>query len=303
MLCWSHRFVEEPRMQLHRFLTVFTVSTSLAVPAGSVGQSARPASQPNGQPWKVDGAVAFTTAGLAVDADGAPDSYLADGKGLSETCVGVVAVVDGKRVTKKTDHDHWYAICQKAWADAQASGDYSHVAIFGFLGDKNGPLLQKEGDPLPGKAYITTTTMTVPGTPDKTQRHWVDANKVPYVVLSPAFRSSYGVKAGDLAVVYRPKTSAIGYAVFADGGDLGEGSVRLHKDLGNDPISMKNGVARANRGISDQVLTVVFPGVNVPGSVNADAWNQAIRQTGEAKLKAWGGQERLRACLQAIGRS
>jgi hypothetical protein len=36
-----------------------------------------------------------STPGLAVDADGAPDSYRVDGKGLSFTCDGVFAVVNG----------------------------------------------------------------------------------------------------------------------------------------------------------------------------------------------------------------
>src|ERR1035437_11016402 len=59
------------------------------------------------QPWRAGQAVGFTSAGLAVDADGAPNSYLVDGKGLSDTCDGVVALVNGKRVNKKTDAKHW----------------------------------------------------------------------------------------------------------------------------------------------------------------------------------------------------
>jgi hypothetical protein len=251
------------------------------------------------QPWRIDKAVAFQTKGLAVDADGAPNSYLVDGKGLSNTCDGVAAIVGGKRVTPKSDRQHWEAICQKAWSDAVSSGDYSHVAIFGFLTDKqHKPVIQAAGDPLPGKAYITTTTLTVPGTPDGSQRHWVDAVRIPYIVLPVPFRQEYGVAKGDIAVVYRRKTDVAAFAVFADGGDLGEASVKLHRDLGNEPVTESHGVARANRGIDDDVLTLVFPGVNVPGSVDAEAWNRAIRETGNAALEKWGGTSRLKGCAK-----
>jgi Fungal chitosanase of glycosyl hydrolase group 75 len=251
------------------------------------------------QPWRTGQAVGFTSPGLAVDADGAPNSYLVDGKGLSDTCDGVVALVKGKRVNKKTDPEHWYAICQQAWKDAQASGDFSKVAIFGFLVDKhNHPLVQGAGDPLPGKAYISTTSMTVKGTPDGTQRHWVDAVKIPYVVLPGDFVKAYHVKPGDLAVVYRPKTQAVAFGVFADGGDLGEASVKLHTDLGSSPIVTKDGVARAKAGIPDHVVTIVFPGTNVPSSVDADEWNKQIHQAGEDALKKWGGLPRLQSCAK-----
>jgi hypothetical protein len=119
-----------------------------------------------------------------------PDSYLVDAKGLSDTCDGAAAIVNGQRVTRKTDPEHWFILCRKAWIEAQSSGDFSQVAIFGFLKDKqNRPAVQSAGDPLPGKAYITTTTLTVPEMRTGTQRHWADATKIPYVVLptsSPA---------------------------------------------------------------------------------------------------------------------
>jgi internalin A len=65
----------------------------------------------------VDGAIVFSTEGLEVDANGAPNSYLLDRNGLSPTCDGVVAVVNGREVDPQTNG--WLQMCESAWAHAQ----------------------------------------------------------------------------------------------------------------------------------------------------------------------------------------
>jgi hypothetical protein len=258
----------------------------------------KPAELKNGKPWKAGNAIVFRTQGLAVDADGAPNSYLIDGNGLSHTCEGVVAIVDGTRVTPKSDPRNWEALCRSAWADALSSGDYSRVAIFGFLTDKqNHPLVQQGDDPFPGKAYISVTTMTVPDAPEGRQRHWVDATKIPYIVLTASLARANGIKTGDVAVVYRPKTGAFAFGVYADQGSLGEASVKLHRNIGNEPIS-KAPVPRASIGIEDPVVTLVFPGTNVPGRLDAVAWSEAITAVGKDVLEKWGGVARLQSCAK-----
>lgn len=210
--------------------------------------------------------------------------------------------VDGKRVTRKTDPRNWKDICKKKWEQAQQTGNYSSVAIFGFEKDQNGkPIVQGDDDPLPREAYITTTSILVPGAPEGSQRQYVDAVQIPYVVLPDTFRGYYGVGPADLAVVYWPSKRKFAFAAFGDGGDLGEGSVRLHQDLGNNPIVItSDGVERAESGITvrDAVITVVFPGVRTQRSLDADAWRASIAQLGETTLAGWGGDARLRACAQ-----
>ncbi|QNA89278.1 hypothetical protein G4G28_13855 [Massilia sp. Dwa41.01b] len=253
----------------------------------------------NGDPWTHNNAVLFKRAPYNVDADGAPNSYLVDGKGLSFTCDGVVAFENGKRVTSKTDKKHWQAKCQAAWKKARASGDYGGVRIFGFeTGPHNVPLIQKAGDPLPGKAYISATSIGIPGQPAGTQRRYVDATRIPYIVLPQDFIEQHAIKPGTLAVVYRPATGRHAFAVYADGGGLGEGSIKLHQDLGSDPIVMRDGVARAKARIEDPVLTAVFPAAVSRREADAAAWHERIQKEGAAALDAFGGIAQLQACAK-----
>jgi hypothetical protein len=251
-------------------------------------------------PWTADGAIGFTTRIFNIDADGAPNSYRVDGKGLSYTCDGVVATRNGKRVTPSSDPKHWEPLCNQAWARATATGNYSGVAIFGFEKDANGrPVVQQPGDPLPGDGYLSTTFVTVPEGPSGTQRHYVDAAAIPYLVLPQRFAAIHGVKGGDVAAVYYRRTDKVAYAIFGDtGGQLDEGSVRLHQDLGSDPLVTGGGAMRAKRRIEDGVTVVVFPGRSTTPRVDAATWRQQINAEGAAALQAWGGESRLRACAQ-----
>jgi Fungal chitosanase of glycosyl hydrolase group 75 len=246
--------------------------------------------------WKVGNGVGFKASGLAVDADGAPNSYRVDGKGLSFTCDGVFGIENGVPVTQKSDPSRWLKVCQDAWAKAQLTKDYSNVKIVGFEMDANGPVVQKDGDPLPGEAYITTTSMTVPGTPANTQRHYVNAAEIPYLVLPTNLTRTFNMAFGDVAVVFRPKTGAMASAIYADCCDAGEASVKLHQDLQSNPIVVKDGVERAEAGISDRIITVLFPGQHPQPSTDVSAWRQSIQDVGRAAFDAWGGPEKLRAC-------
>lgn len=124
----------------------------------------------------------------------------------------------------------------------------------------------------------------------------MDATAIPYIVLSETFVKANKIAPGDLAIVYRPSTGKTAFGVFGDSGDLGEASVKLHRDLGNEPVTTTRGVARANRDIGDRVISLVFGGTNVPGTLDAQAWNRAIAVSGKAALQEWGGEARLHEC-------
>ena len=88
---------------------------------------------------------------------------------------------------------------------------------------------------------------------------YVNANAVPYFVLPGAWYSQYGIKVGDLAaIVYKGK---LAFAVFADvgpKGKLGEASLQLFRQLGEERLRPNGRII--NSGMGGGVTTIVFPG-------------------------------------------
>jgi len=89
--------------------------------------------------------------------------------------------------------------------------------------------------------------------------NYVNANTVPYFVLPGTWYSQFGIKVGDLgAVVYKGK---LAFAVFADvgpKGKLGEASLQLFRQLGEERLRPNGRVI--NSGMGGSVTTIVFPG-------------------------------------------
>lgn len=229
---------------------------------------------------------------LRVDADGAPDSYRVDGNGLSYTCDGVYAIVDGVEHNQDNDKEHWQALCKEHWARARATGDYSQVHVFGFeMGPDGRPVVQGPGDPLPGAAYLSTTSMKIPGTAPRTQAQYVNASEIPYVVWG----NGKGLARGDMVIVVRPSSGRVAYAIFGDCCRIGEGSVRLHQDLGSNPISVgHDGIRRAKRGIEEPVGFVPLPGVHPTPTTDVARWRAEIKRLGDEALAKAGGVEAIK---------
>jgi hypothetical protein len=110
------------------------------------------------------------------------------------------------------------------------------------------PKAKDEGDP---DAQLTTSLQYL-------DKSFVNANEVPYFVLPGGWYAQFGIKVGDLAaVVYKGK---LAYAVFADVGPktkLGEGSLELLRQLGEERLRPNGRVI--NSGTSGGVTTIVFP--------------------------------------------
>ena len=169
--------------------------------------------------WQLpDSQAFFFISGMTIDADGAPNAYHPDDMGLDEL------------------------------ANAGAPGRWN-----GIITDQDGnPLIQRKSDPSPGY-YISCTSLS-----DKTKKFndptgYVDASKIPYVVLPQDIADRGGERLGDFAIVMNLRNGKSSFAIYADIGTLGEGSVALADALG-----IRSDARRG--GEHDGILYLFFPG-------------------------------------------
>ena len=99
----------------------------------------------------------------------------------------------------------------------------------------------------------------------------VDAGNVPFIVIPlGGFDKEMGIQLGDIAaVVYKNNVS---YALVADFGPkckIGEGSIRLHEELGHQVCRQRdvegNCTKLRNVGLAKDVLYFIFPHSKLPG--------------------------------------
>lgn len=154
------------------------------------------------------------TAGLAIDADGAPDAYAPPGSGLEP---------------------------RDALANAGRPGNWWGIVT--DTGRPDGtPLIQTSQDPAPG-FYISTTSLIDWSRPRRDPRRYVDSSRVPYLAIPPEVLR-LGIKLGDVAhVAYRNFTSPAVVADVGPRGKIGEGSIALAHALGLDPSPRHGGTA------------------------------------------------------------
>jgi hypothetical protein len=167
-----------------------------------------------------DGGILFS-AGMTIDADGAPNAYGPHNRGLDYT--------------------------------ANARGSHGWVAL---VTNRNGnPIVQKHG-PYRGY-YVSTTSLQQSGVPDERDpKRYIDANKVPYIALPSDFADRFEINLGDLALVINQANGRSAYAVFADVGPkgrIGEGSIALARQLGI-PANPRHDK------VEDGITYLVFPG-------------------------------------------
>jgi hypothetical protein len=163
----------------------------------------------------------FYEAGMTIDADGAPNAYHPDNTGLDDL------------------------------ANAGTPGRWE-----GLAKDSDGePFIQGPNDPFPGY-YVSSTALADRSKPVNDPARYVDASRIPFIVLPGGMARQLGARPGDFAAVFNERNGKFSYAIFGDVGPydrIGEGSVALAENLGI-RSDARNGGAR--RGI----LYLVFPG-------------------------------------------
>ena len=204
--------------------------------------------------WKIDnGSAVMFQSGMTVDADGAPNAYNADNTGLDD-------------LTNAGNEEHWDGIL----------ADYH-----------NRPFVQDDDDPYPGY-YISTTALYDWTKKQNDTARYVDASRIPYIVLPEDVAEKTGAHLGDFAVVTNLRNGKSAYAIFADLGTLGEGSVALADKLGLSSDARSGGTHTG-------ILYVIYPGT---GSSNPESLEVINTQT-EKIFREWGGTEKLNACAAA----
>ena len=192
--------------------------------------------------WEISGSGALLfVSGMAINADGAPNTYHPEDKGIDSL------------------------------ANAGRPGNWRSLVTHN--GRTNGvPIVQGPSDPFPG-FFISTTALFDPTKPITEPGRYVDSRRVPYFVLPTGF--SGGASLGDLGVVINLRKDLQSSAIYADIGPcnkIGEGSIRLADNLGIDSDPKWGGV-------SDGVAYLVFPDSgNDKSNPSEDIESQAMEQ-------------------------
>ncbi len=208
--------------------------------------------------WQAPGSPAFFfVSGIMIDADGSPNAYHPDNIGLDDL------------------------------ANAGVPGHWD-----GIITDRVGePLIQGPDEPFPGY-YVSCTSLSDRTKARTDPSRYVDASKIPYIVLPRDVAVQGGAELGDFAVVVNLRNGKSSYAIFADVGTLGEGSIALANNLGIWSDARQGG----RRG---GILYLVFPGSGNRQPRTLDE----ISGESEKLLQNWGGAEKLTSCStnQAAG--
>lgn len=206
--------------------------------------------------YLVDRALMWS-AGLAIDADGAPDAYAPPGSGLK----GRDALPNAGRP------GNWWGL---ATDSGKPDGE---------------PIVQGEDDPCPG-FYVSPTALCDPARKRTDPRRYVDSGRVPYLAISPELRA-LGARMGDVAhVLYRELSCPAIVADAGPRGKIGEGSIALANALGISSSPRHGGVAHG-------VSTVLF----LDSAAGWPRTHEEIARQVAAALVAWGGSARLAEVL------
>ena len=196
----------------------------------------------------------FYESGMTIDADGAPNAYHPDNSGIDDL------------------------------GNAGAPGIWE-----GLAKDAQGePFIQGPDDPFPGY-YVSETALADRSKAINDPARYVDASKIPFIVLPGGLARQIGARVGDYAVVFNERNGRSSYAIFGDVGPhdrLGEGSIALAENLGIRSDARNGGTWRG-------VLYMVFPGSGEGRPKTVDE----INANGQNLLRAWEVETKDQPCI------
>lgn len=247
----------------------FLLAQSISEPGPVLSIVARTSSGPHPTLKKIrifqaEKAIFYRLPIMEIDLDGAPNAYHppvpghphGNGKGLG--------LEDLRNASKNME-------------------DGPNAKWIGIVTDDAGtPVIQKDG-PFAG-FYVSMTSLEDTRFERTDPRRYVDATKIPYVVLNPILKQA-GIALGDLAVVVlNPKDPKVAYGIVADIGPrlgLGECSKALANSLG-----IAGGIEGAD------IIYIFFP---TPKEQRRTRTTQEIFDQANNLFEAWGGITRTRS--------
>jgi hypothetical protein len=198
--------------------------------------------------------VFFFEEGMTIDADGAPNTYNPDNTGIDDL------------------------------SNAGEPGNWGALAV-----DHDGvPFIQGDDDPFPGY-YVSMTALADRTKSINDPRRYVDASRIPYIVLPHSVAEQGGASLGDFGVVINLRNGKVSNAIFADIGTMGEGSVALADNLGIFSDARRGGTR-------DGVLYMIFGG----SGNGKPRSNEEIDDQVASLLHAFGGTERVLSCSASL---
>jgi hypothetical protein len=253
---------------------------------------------------KVGSALVFTS-GLRVNTDGAANSYHPLGRpqgALNTLCNGIAVTPKtgpfaGQRITALqpasipgAERCRMILEVFRRSMDADSEIHWFAIAMRPSQAGKYRPCIQQSGS-FAGFFVAQTSRAADPSRDVCDPARWISSTEIPYVTLPGDRLRGAGVAPGDLALVHR-RQGTVDHLIVAVAGDtgnrdeLGEGSVALHRALGNEPRGTLPG------NISDGVTTFLFPKRRVPPPITA------ARLEGEkdALVAAIGGSGAVASC-------
>ena len=263
----------------------------------------------------------FFRSGLRVNTDGSPNSYHPDGRaaGALNTLCNALAVYPsagtyaGQRISsiapRNVDADtrcqiilDTFRAARNAGYTASPLGRIDWYALALIPGEPPRPCIQQEGR---YKGFFVSQTHL----PADASRQacdvdrWVDSTRIPYLTL-PSESTVFGgfhATPGNMALVHRRVNGENLWitAVVADTGnkaELGEGSLALHRALGNAVAA-----GRRPNNLPDDITTFLFPRYKAHAPLT-EIWISDPSLKEYLILKA-GGRSALLACIDKAQRS
>lgn len=247
----------------------------------------------------------FFTAPMAVNTDGAPNSYHPDdpygalGKAINTVCNGADAVLtDGRRINFSRCRDLIRAFRESraaGWTSANAPRmDFYRIAL-----DGDAPCINQSGA---FRGYfVSRTSLEADPTKDGCdQDRYLNSLEIPYAVYPDAEEfTSRGVGLKDIAVFYNPETDVFEYGVVgneAPAWELAGGSVAFAKSL------KRVAVGPSSRDDSYGFGVWVIHALILPNeSIEPPYTAENVRARAQERFEAWGGKERFYNCVDTVG--